>query len=177
MSPPSLAATHRPPFSRRVACGGAALPVPTVQRTCTCEPPSRRSPTCQEASGYCLLLLPPFDVRLVLPRAHLLPRACLQIVRSCRAALARLLRAPLASMRALPRRPAGVWEAAGQTTQCGRATQHAAHARSLLCCSSACQSSAALASARTQGWPPYFRRACRAIITQQVRKLRCYFPR
>ena len=62
--------------------------------------------------------------------------------------------------------PGYAWEAAGQTTQCGRATQHAAHARSLLCCSSACQSSAALASARTQGWPPYFRRACRATITQ-----------
>ena len=61
-SPPSLAATHRPPFSRRVACGGAALPVPTNRLV---------SPPCRLAVAWVLVMVRS-TIHMVGREAHVL---------------------------------------------------------------------------------------------------------
>ena len=134
-------------------------------RSPTCEPPSRRSPTCLEASGYCRRLLQPLGMRLLQRASSRAPHLnayrrggshCIGVtVQSTSSAYARL-----------PRRLTGARKAGGQVTQGGGAMQHAGHARSRLCCSAGCQQLCCTGVARREVWPRYCRRECPATMTQ-----------
>jgi hypothetical protein len=138
----------------------------------TCEPPSRRSPTCLETSGCCWRCSCLSSCGCSHAH-HLAPTP------ECRQAGGRLLYWHECAEHLLPacarlrRRPTGARKAGGQDTQGGGAMQHAGLARSALCCSVGCQQLCRTGDARRELWPRNCRRACLTTTTQPCTVLGC----